>query len=196
MTSSGSGNIVLDMSDLHPMSDARASELVFGQNRTRRRRWGRVTGKLVRRLRRRARCFVKRRAKGIGQGYGFGFGHRMRGRAYVVTQDDITAYLVSRGKGHGSGTGKGPRSEAKSARTRWTCYDLPFFNSEEQVAARGPQGKGGEHGSALTQTFHVTKGQQAEGRLLWLGAASRRTPTVHLQPSLRTWLLPPMISRR
>ena len=40
---------------------------------------------------------------------------------------------------------------------------------EERFAARCPQGKGSGKGSAPTLAFRVTEGQQAEGRLAWLG---------------------------
>ena len=63
-----------------------------------RRRWRRLTGKPVRRFRRSVRFVVKRRGQGKGRHHGFGFGGHRGRRSYVVTQDDIRAYLGSRGK--------------------------------------------------------------------------------------------------
>ena len=44
MTSSDSGNEVIDMSDLYPLDDQQAAEHVFWQYRTFKRKWRRFTG--------------------------------------------------------------------------------------------------------------------------------------------------------
>ena len=99
MTSSDSGNYVIDMSDMNPMSDAHASEHVFWQYRTHRRQWRRLTGQLVLSIQRHdgylceAPCRNKRPRARIR------LRHRIRGRAYAVTQDAIRAYLGLPGQG-------------------------------------------------------------------------------------------------
>ena len=134
-TSSDSGTEFIDMSDLQPMSDAQGFEHVFWQYRMHRRRWRRLTGRPVRIFRRSVRFFVKRRGKGKGRHHGFGFGGHRGRRSYVVTQDDIRAYLGSRGKGAGRGSGKGhgrkrnPRGRDGHAMTCRVC------NSEEHFCS-------------------------------------------------------------
>ena len=123
---SDSGTEHIDMSDIQRMTDQQASEHVFWQYRMHRRRWRRLIGKPVRRFRRHVRHFVKIRGKGKGRSQGgFGFGG-FRRRSYVATQDDIRAYLGSRGKGSGRGSGKGHGWEKKqeSKRQRWADHDL------------------------------------------------------------------------
>ena len=152
------------------MTDAQASEHVFWQYRYHRRKWRRLTGKPVRRFRRHVRYFVKRRGKGRGRYQSYGFGHRGR-RSFIVTQDDVRAYLNARGKGAGRGSGKGhgrrrnPRGRDGQVMTCRVC------NSEEPFAARCPQRKGGGRGASGSSipnpTFHVSEGRQAEGQSSW-----------------------------
>ena len=79
-----------------------------------RRRWRRLTGKPVRRFRRHVRYFVTRRDKGKGRHHdGLGFGGHLGRRSYAVTQEDIRAYLGSRGQGSGRSTGKKDMAEHK-----------------------------------------------------------------------------------
>ena len=161
------------MSDLQPMTDRQASEHVFWQYRMHRRSWRRLTGKPVRRFRRHVRYFVKRQCKGKGRSQGgFGFGS-FRRRSYVDTQDDIRAYLGSRGKGSGRRSGKGhghkriPRGRDGQTMTCRIC------NSEEHFAARCPQGTRGGQGPGLpSATFHVAESRQVAGQLTWPGMSS------------------------
>ena len=158
------------------MTYAQASEQVFWQRRTHCRRWRCLTGKPVQKFRRHVRYVVNVRRPGRGRrhsGSGFG-GHRGR-RSYVIAQDDVWAYFGARRKGSGRGAGAGhgrkrnPRGIDGQVMTCCVC------NSEEQVAAKCPQGQGGGRGSGWSglpsATFHVSEGRQAAGRpaLTWSG---------------------------
>ena len=148
-TSSDSGTEHIDMSDLQSMTDQHASEHVFWQYRVHRRRWRRLTGKPVRRFRRHVRYFVKRQGKGKGRSQGgFAFGG-FRRRSYVVTQDDIRAYLGSRGKGSGRGSGKGHGRKRNPKGRDGQTMTCRICNSEEHFAARCLQGEGGGKGLAF-----------------------------------------------
>ena len=158
-TSSDSGTEFIDMTDLQPVTYEQASEHVFWQYRTHRRRWTRLTAKPARRFRRHVRYFVKRRGKGRRFRSGFGFGGHRGRRSYVVTQDDIRAYLGDRGKGSGLGNGKrhgrlrNPRGRDGQVMTFRIC------NSEAYFGAKCPHGQGGGRGSGSSgmpsATFRV-----------------------------------------
>ena len=178
------------MSDLQPLTDAQASEHVFWQYRTHRRRWRRLTGKPVRRFRRHVRYFVKRRGKGKGQRHGFGFGGRRR--SYVVTQDGIRAYLGARGKGGARGSGRGHGRKRNPRGRDGTVMTCRICNSEELVGAKCTQGQGRGAGAAQPPAFpafhalaSMSESRRVAGQLTWQGVGGDDSVDVPLAPSLQ-----------
>ena len=189
-TSSDSGTAYIDMSDLQPLTDAQASEHVFWQYRTHRRRWRRLTGKPVRRFRRHVRYFVKRRGKGKGQRHGFGFGGRRR--SYVVTQDGIRAYLGARGKGGARGSGRGHGRKRNPRGRDGTVMTCRICNSEELVGAKCTQGQGRGAGAAQPPAFpafhalaSMSESRRVAGQLTWQGVGGDDSVDVPVAPSLQ-----------
>ena len=151
-TSSDSGQEELDMSDLRGMTDAEASEYIYWQYRTAKRRWRRVAQRPVRKFRRYAKRF---RRKGKGKGSkGFGFGKS--GRPHFLAQnDEVLAYLKGSGKGkrsHTSGKGFGRRKNPRGRDGQ--IMKCRVCNSEEHFAARCPQrNSSGATGSGTPHLF-------------------------------------------
>ena len=158
-TSSDSGLEEVDMSDLRGMTDHEASELVYWQYRTAKKRWRRLTQRPVRRFRRFAKRFHRK-----GKGKGKGKGRFKGGSIFHVdgNNNPLLIYLKGKGKGkrtHTSGKGFGRRKNPRGRDGQ--IMKCRICNSEDHFQARCPQRNSAGSGGAGTPHLYAEGGSPA-----------------------------------